>query len=366
MGCTSSRSSVVVQGEHQLDISNGHTNNSASNNQGTASITPTNASQTTQIIDLTSIARRYNRNNGHDSAAADEELRQLQSDLETLERLFQSLLGQSFAAQLVRNMESTHGINFGMMQNENGEFGSCPPAAVDAIENLTCIEVTSDDLVDEFNRECCICFFQHEVGDTVARLPCGHIFHKPCITEWLEKKCTCPICRYEIQTDNQYYEVDRIERMRSRRIRLREHELDRMSLKELQDLVKWVQLSSANENTGDGEPAGDGDNAASEDEVAGDHNRMSSSEIESMNRTSLLTYIRCADNVTIIRDDVDQEEEGQRHVDNVEGSDTNEAESLNDDESPPPQSQPISEDIIFDMDAHSKHIIGTIPRNSYC
>lgn len=366
MGCTSSRSSVVVRGENQLDISNGHTNNSASNNQVATSVTPTNASdwgQTTQIIDLTSIARRYNRNNGRDSTAADEELRQLQSDLETLERLFQSLLGQSFAAQLVRNMESAHGINFGMMQNENGEFGSCPPAAVDAIENLMCIEVTSEDLVDECNRECCICFFQHEVGDTVARLPCGHIFHKPCITEWLEKKCTCPICRYEIQTDNQYYEADRIERMRSRRIRLREHELDRMSLKELQDLVKWVQ-HSANNNTGGGESAGDGDNAESIGEVAGDH-RMSSEEIESMNRTSLLASIRSADSVTIIHDGVDQEEEqGHPHVDIVEGRDTNETESLDDDESPPFQSQPISEEIIFDMDAQSKHMIGTIPRRS--
>ena len=178
----------------------------------------------TQLIDLSSIARRY-RANGR---GADEELRQLQSDLDTLERLFQTLLGQSFTAQLVRNIDAASTIT----------IEGCPPASVAAIENLACIQVSREDLVDECNRECCICFFQHEVGDTgVARLPCGHLFHKPCIIEWLGKKCTCPICRYEIPTDNEVYEVERIERMKARKLRVKSHELSRLSIQALQQLT---------------------------------------------------------------------------------------------------------------------------------
>jgi hypothetical protein len=168
-----------------------------------------------------------------------DEINQLQSDLDTLERLFQTLLGQSVAAQLAENIHG-HMIDEDMMlMNEQG----CPPASESAIKNLTCIAVSEKDLADECNRECCICFFQHKVGDTgVARLPCGHIFHKPCISEWLSKKCTCPLCRYEIRTDNEMYEIERIERMRARKIRVRSHEIGRMSTTDLQHLTATSEM----------------------------------------------------------------------------------------------------------------------------
>lgn len=190
-----------------------------------------------QTIDLSalSLARRYHRNSGiiADNHTDDEEIRQLQNDLDTLERLFQTLLGQSFAAQLVRNMDAAN-----LIENDVLPDGTCPPASQTAIQNLTLITVSKEDLIEECNRECCICFFQHNVGDEdVARLPCGHLFHKKCISDWLGKKCTCPICRYEIPTDNEAYEVERIERMKARKIRVKSHELERFSIRDLQQLM---------------------------------------------------------------------------------------------------------------------------------
>lgn len=104
--------------------------------------------------------------------------------------------------------------------------------------------VSENDLADECNRECCICFFKHLVGDTgIARLPTRHIFvHKPCISEWLSKQCTSPLCRYEIRTDIEMYEIERIERMRARKIRARSLEIRKMSTTDLQHLTATSEV----------------------------------------------------------------------------------------------------------------------------
>lgn len=56
--------------------------------------------------------------------------------------------------------------------------------------------ITSEDLREE--KECPICYIEYEKGDNVAKLNCGHIFHKKCIILWFDKNIsspTCPICR---------------------------------------------------------------------------------------------------------------------------------------------------------------------------
>jgi hypothetical protein len=47
---------------------------------------------------------------------------------------------------------------------------------------------------------CTICCDDMEVGTTAVRLPCAHIYHTDCITTWLSKFNTCPICRYALPT----------------------------------------------------------------------------------------------------------------------------------------------------------------------
>jgi Ring finger domain len=47
---------------------------------------------------------------------------------------------------------------------------------------------------------CTICCDEMEVGTTAVRLPCAHIYHTDCITTWLSKFNTCPICRYALPT----------------------------------------------------------------------------------------------------------------------------------------------------------------------
>ena len=36
-------------------------------------------------------------------------------------------------------------------------------------------------------------------------MPCGHPFHKKCITPWLKLHNTCPICRFAVETNDKEY-----------------------------------------------------------------------------------------------------------------------------------------------------------------
>jgi len=43
---------------------------------------------------------------------------------------------------------------------------------------------------------CAICIDElSNNSDQNSTLPCGHVFHKVCINEWLKKKEECPVCR---------------------------------------------------------------------------------------------------------------------------------------------------------------------------
>lgn len=68
---------------------------------------------------------------------------------------------------------------------QEGPSGTATKAATRLLDSLT-------------KSTCDICIMDYEIGDVVAssrNTDCGHIFHKDCILEWLQKKQTCPCCR---------------------------------------------------------------------------------------------------------------------------------------------------------------------------
>jgi len=113
-----------------------------------------------------------------------------------------------------------------------------PPASQRVMRSLPQICVSPEDLINENNRECCICLEAHQLHERALRLPCAHIFHPPCIEHWLQSSCTCPVCRYELPTDDAVYEAGRVQRMKERKPRFARHELDRLPVKQLLQLRK--------------------------------------------------------------------------------------------------------------------------------
>ncbi|NXR75921.1 PJA2 ligase, partial [Pycnonotus jocosus] len=69
-----------------------------------------------------------------------------------------------------------------------------PPATKETIDCLPQIIVTGDYNGQE---QCCtICCSDYVDGEIITKLPCHHLFHKPCVTLWLQRSGTCPVCRH--------------------------------------------------------------------------------------------------------------------------------------------------------------------------
>lgn len=47
-------------------------------------------------------------------------------------------------------------------------------------------------------KKCSICLCEYEKGEIFTTLPCLHKFHKDCVTNWLSRKATCPVCLHEL------------------------------------------------------------------------------------------------------------------------------------------------------------------------
>ncbi|PKA51182.1 E3 ubiquitin-protein ligase RING1-like [Apostasia shenzhenica] len=82
-----------------------------------------------------------------------------------------------------------------LAENDPNRYGT-PPArkeAVDAIPTVKNME----------NMSCPVCLEDLEVGMEARKMPCKHKFHGACIFPWLELHSTCPVCRFQLPTDEQ-------------------------------------------------------------------------------------------------------------------------------------------------------------------
>ncbi|NXJ39823.1 PJA2 ligase, partial [Ciconia maguari] len=69
-----------------------------------------------------------------------------------------------------------------------------PPATKEAIDCLPQIIITDD---HDGQEQCCtICCSEYLKDEIITELPCHHLFHKTCVTLWLQKSGTCPVCRH--------------------------------------------------------------------------------------------------------------------------------------------------------------------------
>ena len=133
----------------------------------------------------------------------------------------------NFASNFISNFINpmTRIVFINNMQNQHQ---GNPPASQTAIDKLKhfkmekkyCKKSDQDPNKLEF-PECSICLMEVNEGQNTILLPCGHMFHEECVTKWLKIHNTCPLCRFELPTDNADYERQRNERNQQREERVR-------------------------------------------------------------------------------------------------------------------------------------------------
>ncbi|KAM7267324.1 hypothetical protein ACFE04_009490 [Oxalis oulophora] len=99
-----------------------------------------------------------------------------------------------------------YGTLFEQFDEINAAIRGRPPAAKDAVENLLEVTLTKED-VEKNNNLCAVCKDEINVGEKAKQLPCAHRYHGECIVPWLGIRNTCPVCRYELPTDDTDYEA---------------------------------------------------------------------------------------------------------------------------------------------------------------
>ncbi|KAJ4702140.1 E3 ubiquitin-protein ligase RING1 [Melia azedarach] len=97
-----------------------------------------------------------------------------------------------------------------LAESDSGRRGA-PPASKSAVLGLPTVEILSH----QETIVCAICKDVVNVGETATKLPCGHGYHGDCIVPWLGSRNSCPVCRFELPTDDPEYEEDRKKRVTS-------------------------------------------------------------------------------------------------------------------------------------------------------
>ncbi|XP_021767537.1 E3 ubiquitin-protein ligase Praja-2-like [Chenopodium quinoa] len=91
-----------------------------------------------------------------------------------------------------------------LTETDNARRGA-PPAAVSFIDKLPLVVITDEHLKSD-GLACAICKDLLMIGTEVNQLPCFHLYHPSCILPWLSARNSCPLCRYELPTDDRDYE----------------------------------------------------------------------------------------------------------------------------------------------------------------
>ncbi|KAJ7942625.1 E3 ubiquitin-protein ligase RING1 [Quillaja saponaria] len=84
-----------------------------------------------------------------------------------------------------------------------------PPAAKSVVLALPSVEIMSEDNT----LACAVCKDIMNVGEIAKKLPCGHLYHGDCIVPWLSSRNSCPVCRFELPTDDPEYEDEKKKKM---------------------------------------------------------------------------------------------------------------------------------------------------------
>ncbi|KAL5205063.1 hypothetical protein ABZP36_009934 [Zizania latifolia] len=109
-----------------------------------------------------------------------------------------------------------------------------PPAASSFIVNLPAVIISTSHQING-DVICPVCKDPIPVRARARQLPCMHLYHSSCILPWLSSRNTCPVCRYELPTDDTEYEWSKRATTNQRDIQVVQHTYLQESVEEISD-----------------------------------------------------------------------------------------------------------------------------------
>ncbi|XP_020100297.1 E3 ubiquitin-protein ligase Praja-2-like [Ananas comosus] len=94
-------------------------------------------------------------------------------------------------------------------ENDASRRGA-PPASASVLLNLPSVVISKSHEKDG-SLICPVCKDPLPINTEAKQLPCLHLYHPSCILPWLSSRNTCPVCRYELPTDDIEYEMAKTE-----------------------------------------------------------------------------------------------------------------------------------------------------------
>lgn len=82
------------------------------------------------------------------------------------------------------------GASLESFNSQRSRFVGASWAAIEALEKVM--------INKDSSKQCVICLEDISIGVEATRMPCSHIYHASCISNWLEKSNFCPLCRFQI------------------------------------------------------------------------------------------------------------------------------------------------------------------------
>ena len=129
-------------------------------------------------------------------------------DTEVFEPLFNTLNGYLFNnfMQNFASSSTTYYSNAQTVVNNNRNYATqhgSKPIKDESLSNLKQFPLSNKYCKKGKDGKyelpsCCICLSEIKKGKNTILLPCKHMFHSKCITDWLKSNNTCPMCRKEI------------------------------------------------------------------------------------------------------------------------------------------------------------------------
>lgn len=172
-----------------------------------------------------------------------------QQGFDPMQMLFQGGLGNA-DPRIIEQLFAAAGAGMSPFEQGFEPQGDADPrkkealgASASTLRNLPRVKVTGYDIAANESPECSVCLDDLQIGALALRIPCGHLFHEECVKEWLKKSNECPVCRWELPTDDRDYEKGRIERMAGRKVRLRQTDLAVKTAAELRRFAHFLGVN---------------------------------------------------------------------------------------------------------------------------